>query len=172
MHSVQNPDKNPRSGIQPLAQWLLGLAGALVVPLAFLLFAQWPLRDGVQAYSRLANDVAQILFALYAAVAVTAASLANSHLALATPALSAIKLISSWRAWVMLACVAPWALLVLWTALPQMMAAIAGLEKFSEGLTPGYFMLRVALVLLALLVLLHAVAHAVAVWHQSKQPRA
>jgi hypothetical protein len=54
-------------------RWLFIVAGALVVPLALLLFAQWPLRDGVQAYSRQANDAAQILFAVYAAVAITAA---------------------------------------------------------------------------------------------------
>ena len=46
-------------------------AAALVLPLALLLFAQWPLRDLVQAHSREANDLAQIIFALYMAVAVT-----------------------------------------------------------------------------------------------------
>ncbi len=32
---------------------LLTLASLLVLPLALLLFAQWPLRDWLQAYSRL-----------------------------------------------------------------------------------------------------------------------
>jgi hypothetical protein len=41
----------------------------LVLPLALLLFLQWPLRDVVGAGSRPANDMAQWLFALYVAVA-------------------------------------------------------------------------------------------------------
>lgn len=137
---------------------LITIASLLVLPLALLLFAQWPLRDWVQAYSRQANDVAQILFALYGAVAITAASVSKTHLALAKPEQTATKPIAPWRNWVLLACVAPWALFLLWTAVPQMLASIAAREIFSEGLTPGYFMLRIALVLLALLVLVHAVA--------------
>jgi hypothetical protein len=38
------------------------LASLLVIPLALLLFIQWPLREWVQAYSRQANDMGQILF--------------------------------------------------------------------------------------------------------------
>ena len=33
-------------------------AAVLVVPLALLLCAQWPLREGLHAYSREANDLA------------------------------------------------------------------------------------------------------------------
>lgn len=36
----------------------------LVLPLSLLLFMHWPLRELVQAYSREANDLAQLLFAL------------------------------------------------------------------------------------------------------------
>ena len=43
------------------AQWL-------ALPLVLLLFLQWPLRDVVHAYSRQANDLGQIVFALYVAV--------------------------------------------------------------------------------------------------------
>src|SRR5690242_12708063 len=53
----------------------------LVIPLAFLLFAQWPLRDLVQSYSRETNDLAQCLFALYASIAITYATRMRSHLA-------------------------------------------------------------------------------------------
>jgi hypothetical protein len=132
------------------------LAGTLVIPLAMLLFAQWPLRDGLGAFSRQANDMAQILFALYAAVAVSAASYANAHLALAKLETVASKSIVKWRAWAWLACVGPWSLLVLWSAVPQTLASVLAMERFSEGLTAGYFVLRIALVMLALLVLLHA----------------
>lgn len=136
---------------------IVTFASVLVLPLALLLFAQWPLRDWLQAFSRQANDAAQIIFALYAAVAITAASISKSHLALAKHAPSAITSIARWKRWLLLLCVAPWAVFLLWTAVPQMLASVAGLESFSEGLTPGYFVLRIALVLLALLVLVHAV---------------
>ena len=81
-------------------------AGALVLPLTLLLFAQWPLRDVVQAGSRQANDLAQLIFALYMAVAVTVASIQGSHLAAHVTADAAP---ASWRRWAVVACTAPWA---------------------------------------------------------------
>ena len=53
----------------------------LALPLVALLFLQWPLRDLVRAYSVQANDAAQIIFALYVAASVTAATRAGTHLA-------------------------------------------------------------------------------------------
>jgi len=41
-----------------MMRWVIAAAGVLVLPLALLLFAQWPLRDLVQAHSRQANDAA------------------------------------------------------------------------------------------------------------------
>jgi hypothetical protein len=55
-----------------------------------------------------------------------------------------------------MACVAPWAVFLLWTSFPQMVASVTQLESFSEGLTPGYFVLRMALVMLPALVLAQA----------------
>src|SRR6185369_12794364 len=43
----------------------------LVLPIALILFVQWPLRDLVRAYSRDANDLGQWLFALYVSLAMT-----------------------------------------------------------------------------------------------------
>jgi hypothetical protein len=64
---------------------LLGLmttgASILVLPVSLLLFLQWPLRDLGIGYSREANDLAQTLFALYVAVAITNATRRHSHLA-------------------------------------------------------------------------------------------
>jgi hypothetical protein len=145
-----------------MMRWTITVTSFLVIPLALLLFAQWPLRDWLQAYSRQANDVAQIVFAVYAAVAITAASLSKTHLALAKYSDSAIKLIPIWKALALAVCVAPWALFLLWTAFPQMLTSVAAAESFSEGLTPGYFILRVALVLLTLLVLVEAALSVVA----------
>ncbi len=127
--------------------------GAMVIPLAVLLFAQWPLRDWLQGYSLLANDVAQILFALYMAVAVTTATRSNSHLAIARSRLTTTRPAPRWRLVLNFLCLAPWALLVLWVALPQMWDSVKSLEHFGETFTPGYFLIRVALVLLAALAL-------------------
>ena len=49
-------------------------AAFLVLPVSLLLFLQWPLRDLVHLYSREANDLAQVLFALYVSVAITQAT--------------------------------------------------------------------------------------------------
>jgi hypothetical protein len=135
---------------------LIDVIGILVIPLALLLFAQWPLRDWLQAYSRQANDAAQIVFALYAAVSITAATISGSHLALVSHRDLVAKGGLSWRVWASMACVAPWAVFLLWTSFPQMVASVTQLESFSEGLTPGYFVLRMALVMLPALVLAQA----------------
>jgi hypothetical protein len=127
-------------------------AGALVIPLTLLLFAQWPLRDAVQAGSRQANDLAQVIFALYMAVAVTAASIHGSHLAAHAGAEPAG---GRWRRWALLACTAPWAVFLLWTSAPSVWQSVLQLERFGETLDPGYFLIRVALWLMALLVLLN-----------------
>ena len=138
---------------------ILFIASLLILPLAGLLFAQWPLREVVQAGSRLANDMAQILFAVYAAVAVTAASRAGTHLAAGRPALAQAR--PRWRAAALLVCVGPWSLFMLWAAFPTVRDAAVGLERFSETLSPGYFVIKLALALLLLLVLVDALAQVV-----------
>src|SRR5215468_2651279 len=52
----------------------------LALPLVVLLFLQWPLRDLLRSYSREANDLGQVIFALFVAVSVTAATRAGTHL--------------------------------------------------------------------------------------------
>lgn len=124
----------------------------LVLPLAALLLAQWPLRELVQAYSRQANDAAQVLFALYVAVAVTAASRNHAHLASLQPHPSGAPR-PRWHAWALLACVMPWALFMLWAGWPLVAASVASFERFGETLTPGYFVIKLAMALMLLLVL-------------------
>ena len=130
--------------------------GALVLPLAFLLFAQWPLRDLVQAYSRQTNDVAQILFALYVAVAITAASQSNAHLT-ASHQTESTGNAPPWKRYALLLCIAPWAFLILWTSAAQMWESILNLERFSETGNPGFFVIKLAAWLMALLALVYAV---------------
>lgn len=138
-------------------RFLLVAAGALVLPLTLLLFAQWPLRDLVQGGSRQANDLAQVIFALYMAIAVTAASIAGMHLA-ARHAPDEHDPPVRWRAWAVFACTAPWAVFMVWTSAPTVWQSVAQLEKFGETLNPGYFFIRIALMLLAVLVLVQGIA--------------
>ena len=141
--------------------------GAMVIPLAVLLFAQWPLRDWLQDYSLLANDMAQILFALYMAVAVTTATRSNSHLAIAGSRIASAGPVRKWRLVLNFLCLAPWAVLILWVAVPQMRDSVKSLEHFGETFTPGYFFIRVALVLLAALALCDGVLRLVKNWRQA-----
>jgi len=135
---------------------LILCASVLVLPLAALLFAQWPLRDLVQAYSRQANDLAQILFALYMAVAVTAASRDGTHLAAGHVMHERAGSPPRWRAWAVLACVAPWAVFMIWTAGPQVWQSLRQSERFAETLSPGFFLVKLSLALMLVLILADA----------------
>ena len=148
----------PSSVRQPCASWRRAVlpVALLALPLAFLLAAQWPLRELVQAYSRQANDLAQIVFALYVAVAVTAASVAGTHLSAAHGAPSAGR----WRKWALLVCVAPWSLFMLWSYTGPALEATRLLERFSDTLNPGFFAIKLALLLLVVLVLAEALLRA------------
>jgi TRAP-type C4-dicarboxylate transport system permease small subunit len=139
-----------------LMRLLLRFSGLLVLPLAVLLFAQWPLRDLVQAYSRQTNDVAQIVFALYMAVAITAASIGHTHLAALHSTHVSPATTPRWKRWALLLCVGPWALFMLWATTPIVVESVRHWEKFGETLTPGYFLIKVALALLVILVLIEA----------------
>lgn len=135
----------------------------LAIPIALLLFAQWPLRDWVQAGSRLANDWGQVSFGLYMATAITAASVAGVHLAAHVPWLPHTDqaAASGWRVWAVFACVAPWAAFILWTYLPNVLQSVVGLERFPETGNPGYFALRLAVFWMALAALVFVVVSVV-----------
>jgi TRAP-type C4-dicarboxylate transport system permease small subunit len=125
----------------------------LALPLALLLFLQWPLREWIQAGSREANDGAQCLFALFIAVAVTAATRDGAHLASDA---FAHRLAPAMRRRILhgalLLGVLPWAVYLAATAGPQAWTSLRQLEGFPETYNPGYFIIRVAVVLLAVLV--------------------
>ncbi|HUL94491.1 MAG TPA: TRAP transporter small permease subunit [Usitatibacter sp.] len=138
-------------------------AAVLVLPLAFLLFVQWPLREVVQAGSRQANDLGQVLFALYAAVAVTAATRGKVHLA---ADLVAHRYSPRWRGILTrasaLLIAAPASAYTLYAAGPLTWQSILQLERFPETFNPGYFLVRVAAFVLAALVLAQALLDAFA----------
>jgi TRAP-type mannitol/chloroaromatic compound transport system permease small subunit len=127
----------------------------LVLPVVLLLFLQWPLRDFVQAYSREANDLGQWIFALYVSLAITFATRERTHLAVDAIAHDyPPRLRASIRRWGTFLCVAPWALFMSWTVGPTAWRSLLLLEKFPETFNPGYFIIKLAAVLLAVLALL------------------
>ena len=136
---------------------VLGAGMLLVLPVSLLLFLQWPLRDLVQAYSREANDVAQILFAFYVAAAISYASRRGMHLSTDVLAHRYRPATRARLARFAAACVlAPWSAFVLYTSAPMVAQSLRQLEAFPETYNPGYFAIKLALWLLALLVLLQA----------------
>ncbi|MCX7384433.1 MAG: TRAP transporter small permease subunit [Alphaproteobacteria bacterium] len=122
-----------------------------------LLFLQWPLRDLVRAFSREANDLAQWLFAVYVAIALTVATSARAHLAadaLArrfTPSLRRGLAVAG--ALVLLV----WGGFLLLTLWPIVAQSVRGREAFPDTGNPLYFMVKVAAALLAGLVVVQAV---------------
>ena len=135
------------------------VAGAawLALPLVLLLFAQWPLREIVQAGSREANDLGQVLFALYVAAAVTAATRDGAHLSadIVAHRYGPAWQQALWRAASLLVA-APAAAFVAWSSAPATWQSLAQLERFPETFNAGYFLVRLGAFLLALLVLAQA----------------
>ena len=133
------------------------LAAWLVVPLALLLFAQWPLRDLVGAWSRDANDAAQWIFALYVAFALRAATRAGAHVTAGlgheTDAGDGRRRVGRYGEAVL---VLPWALFVVVAAAAPTWRSIVALESFPDSFNPLYFVVRAACWLLAALVAVEA----------------
>ena len=137
---------------------LVAAASLLVLPMSLLLFLQWPLREWLQAYSREANDLAQVLFALYVSVAITAATRYHAHLATDAfarryhgPVRYRLARLGALFALI------PWSMFVLYAAWPNVAQSVRQFEGFPETFNPGYFIIKVALLLLALLTLLQGV---------------
>jgi len=149
------------AGVARLLDRIVGgivLASAvLVLPIGLLLFLQWPLRDVFQAYSREANDLAQCLFALYVSVAITSATRRHAHLATDIVAQRYADGAQRTLARAGALCVlVPWSLFILYSAWPMTVQSVRQLEAFPESFNPGYFVLKIALLLAALLVLIQA----------------
>jgi TRAP-type mannitol/chloroaromatic compound transport system permease small subunit len=133
------------------------LIGAIVVaakwlalPLITLLFLQWPLRDLFRGYSREANDLGQIVFALFVAVSVTAATRAGTHLA--ADLLARRYSAATRRRLGQIGAAAgllPWALFVLIAGKGAVMSSLRDLESFQDSGNPGYFLIKLALWVMA-----------------------
>jgi TRAP-type mannitol/chloroaromatic compound transport system permease small subunit len=141
-------------GLDRLIGHVVAAAKWLALPLVVLLFLQWPLRDVLHGYSREANDLGQVAFALFVAVSVTAATRAGSHLAADLVAQrysertrrrlnqigSAVGLL-------------PWALFILVASRTTVVSSAHDLESFQDSGNPGYFLIKLALWVMAALIL-------------------
>ena len=135
---------------------IAGLKWAALV-IALLLFAQWPLREWLQAWSREANDFGQCLFALFVAASVTAATRADRHIAADSiargygagtrRALTVVGILFG---------LLPWALFVAWTGWSTVARSVGQLERFQDTGNQGYFIVKVSLLLLLALMILQA----------------
>lgn len=125
----------------------------LALPVVLLLSAQWPLRDLVRCCSREANDLGQWLFALFIAVAVTAATRAGTHLRADFWAKRfeprTRRLLNAAGAGLL---AAPWSIFILVVSWRDAWRSLVALERFPETNNPGYFLIKLAVVVLAALV--------------------
>ena len=126
----------------------------LALPLVVLLFLQWPLRDVVRIFSREANDLGQVIFAFFVAVSVTAATRARTHLAadlLAQryPLRIRRRLNQLGSALGLL----PWAVFVLVASKSTVISSLHDREAFQDSGNPGYFLIKLALWVMAILIL-------------------
>jgi TRAP-type mannitol/chloroaromatic compound transport system permease small subunit len=130
----------------------------LALPLIALLFLQWPLRDIVRGYSREANDLGQVIFAIYVAISVTAATRAGTHLcADALARRYSLRLRAVLRVIGILLGLVPWALFVVFASKGLVLSSFTSLEGFPDTNNPGYFILKSALWIMSILVLAQAV---------------
>jgi TRAP-type mannitol/chloroaromatic compound transport system permease small subunit len=141
-------------GLDRLIGGIVASAKWLALPLIALLFLQWPLRDLFRGYSREANDLGQVVFALFVAVSITAATRAGTHLAadlLARryQARTRRRLRQIGAAVGLL----PWALFILIAGKPTVVPSIQHLESFSDSGNPGYFLIKLALWVMAAAIL-------------------
>jgi TRAP-type mannitol/chloroaromatic compound transport system permease small subunit len=141
-------------GLDRLIGYLVSAAKWLALPLIALLFLQWPLRDLFRGYSREANDLGQVVFALFVAVSITAASRGRTHLA---ADLLAQKYSARTRRRLHQVGAAigllPWALFVLVAGKSAVVASVQQLESFQDSGNPGYFLIKVALWIMAAAIL-------------------
>jgi TRAP-type mannitol/chloroaromatic compound transport system permease small subunit len=145
------------SGIDRAVGRLVEAGRWLVLPVALILFLQWPLRDFVQWGSREANDLGQWIFALYVSLAMTFATRERAHLAVDAVAHDyPARVRSVIGCWGGFACVAPWTIFMIWTVGPTVLRSVQALEKFPDTFNPGYFVIKLAALLLAVLALCQA----------------
>ena len=144
---------NVLRGLDRLIGQILAAIEWLAVPLIVLLFLQWPLRDVFRVFSREANDLGQVVFAFFVAASVTAATRAKTHLAadfLARHYSARVR--RRLQQFGTIAGLLPWALFVLIASRATVVSSVHDLEGFQDSGNPGYFLIKLALWVMALLI--------------------
>ena len=156
--------------LETFIEFVLASAKWLALPIVILLFLQWPLRSIIGLYSREANDLGQWLFALYVAASVTAATRARAHLAADTMARNYSTATREWlaRAGAVFGLI-PWSIIVLVTSWSLVRDSTLLLERFPDTGHSGYFIIKLALLLMALLVLIEGLLELMPVQRPSSQ---
>jgi TRAP-type mannitol/chloroaromatic compound transport system permease small subunit len=135
-------------------------ASWLCLPVILLLFLQLPLRDIVHGGNNTDNDFGQIIFANFVMMAIPFAMRHDAHVRLD---IFHQHFGVRWRAIIELAgtvlFTSPWLALLGWYALPIVLNSLRQTEKFAETYTPGYFVLKLALVCFVVLVGIQAIAN-------------
>lgn len=127
----------------------------LALPFVLLLALQWPLRQTGWISPARVNDLAQGLFALLVAVALREAAAHGAHLASSTQAPRLPRLLR-------LGALLPWCLINLGLAAPAAWRSLLQWERFPETFSPGYFLIKWALLLLLLLLALQTLVELLA----------
>jgi TRAP-type mannitol/chloroaromatic compound transport system permease small subunit len=137
---------------------LISVAQWLTLPLIVLLFLQWPLRDIFRMYSREANDLGQVIFAIYVAFSISAATRAGTHLAADTLAhrysprtRHRLKQFGGGLA------ILPWAIFLLIAGKLYVVSSVLGLEAFPDTDNPGYFLIKAALWIMSIMIIAQAI---------------
>ncbi len=145
------------STLDRLTGVVTGAVQWFALPLVLLLFLQWPLRDLIGCCSREANDIGQIFFAVFVAVSVTAATRTGAHLAADALAQQysrrtryRIRQVGA------LFGLAPWALFVMTASKPAVLGSVLETEAFPDTANPGYFIIKLALWVMTILILAQA----------------
>ena len=107
-----------------------------------------------RAFSREANDLGQVVFAMFVAVSVTAATRAGTHLAV--DLLARHYQPATRRRLARLGAglgLLPWAIFILVASRSAVVSSARGLESFQDSGNPGYFLIKIALWVMAAVVL-------------------
>jgi TRAP-type mannitol/chloroaromatic compound transport system permease small subunit len=135
-------------------------AAWLCLPLIVLLFLQLPLRQIVHAGNNTDNDIGQVIFAAFFMLGIPFAMRRDAHVRvdifyqrLTVRQRAGIDLIGT------VLFLLPWLAIIGWYSLPIVLNSLFEMEKFAETYTPGYFVLKLQLLLFVALVGLQAIAN-------------
>jgi len=126
--------------------WLVAL-GMPIFLLVVFLWVQWPVRVFATGNPRLINDMGQIAFAYFWVMAFGIACLTQSHLQISN---NAATTNATRRAWSSFVLSSPWAIFLFFSAWPLLINSWHENEKFPDSYSPGFYMIKLALVLLVL----------------------